>query len=110
LGVGIEQGVVAHDMMIRSLGSIRDTETPSIMADFYRKLGVRVDTARPLCNAALAQLRARRNLNGAAHLVLLGGVCFVWQPRLRGQELSPHARKIVPGGQIRLILSGPRKT
>lgn len=52
--------------VIMSLWSIQASETVAIMADCYQSLSAGVRTAQALCDAASTQLRARRQLTGAA--------------------------------------------
>jgi CHAT domain-containing protein len=53
--------------VIMSLWSIPDTETVSVMTDFYRRLAAGAVKAQALHGSTLAQPQARRQSFGAAH-------------------------------------------
>jgi CHAT domain-containing protein/Tfp pilus assembly protein PilF len=66
--------------VIMSLWSIPDGETVAIMVDFYRRLKTGVGKAQALREAALTQLRHRRDLNGTAHPFFWGAFVAFGSP------------------------------
>jgi CHAT domain-containing protein len=66
--------------VIMSLWSLPDTDTVSVMADFYGRLKAGAGKAQVLRGSALAQLQGRRERFGVAHPLYWGGFVSFGSP------------------------------